>query len=304
MLQGTLAMVTCPIDLFATATVEVSAGTGVVQGPSDSPKANQAIRLVLKRIGRSDVDIRLRLRSPIPRRKGMASSTADVVAAIGATAAALNREIPTRQIAEMALSIEPSDGVMLPGVALFAHRSGRIARSLGHPPGMGVLALEFAESVDTEVFNRVDRRAVLQSQAERFEEALGLIVAGLGSSDGILIGQGATLNALAYQMVVPNPRLSMVLDLARRVGAVGVNVAHSGTVLGLLFLDDPEQVMAAARHAESAFPDLIASHQHRLIGGGVTYPGTDVFSITERTSSTARPQARPAAIATPAIRRL
>ena len=175
MLEETLVMVTCPIDLFATATVEVSPGAGLVHGPSDSPKATRAVGLFLERIGRTDLDARLHLRSPIPRRKGMASSTADVVAAIGAAAAALNVEVPARQVAELALAIEPSDGIMLPGVALFAHRSGRIARSLGHPPAMRVLVLEFADEVDTEAFNQVDRRGVLRSQSELFGEALGLI---------------------------------------------------------------------------------------------------------------------------------
>lgn len=203
----------------------------------------------------------------------MASSTADIVASIGATTAALNERLSVRQLADLALEVEPSDGVMLPGVALFAHRNGRIARSLGHPPGMRVLVLEFSEAVDTELFNRVDRRAVLRSQSPRFEEALGLITAGLESGDGHLIGQGATHNALAYQKVFPNPHLQSVLNLARIAGAVGVNVAHSGTVLGLLFLDDPEQMAWAARQARENLLGLMAPHQHRLMGGGVTHLG-------------------------------
>ena len=129
-LDGTPVMATCPIDLFSTATVELLEGTGRVRGPVRMPKACRAVELTLTLMGRSDVDARLSIENPLPHRKGMASSTADIVAAIGATAAALNAEISIFQQAELALSIEPSDGVMLPGIALFDHRGGRIARSL------------------------------------------------------------------------------------------------------------------------------------------------------------------------------
>ncbi len=172
-------MVTCPIDLFSTATVEVTRGAGLVYGPADCLKSTRAVALALKRLGRTDLDVRLYLDSPIPRQKGMASSTADIVSSIAATAAALNEQVSARQQAHLALEIEPSDGIMLPGVSLFAHRTGRIARSLGYPPVMNVLVLEFAEAVDTEAFNTVDRRAALRSQSKRFAEAVRLIASGL-----------------------------------------------------------------------------------------------------------------------------
>ena len=270
MLEGKLVMVTCPIDLFSTATVELSHGTGVVYGPGDSPKSTMAVSKTLARLGRRDIDAFLHLESPLPRQKGMASSTADISASIGATAAALGESLPAIRQAELALAIEPSDGTMFPGVALFDHRAGLVARPLGEPPPMEVLVLEFADQVDTEVFNRTDHRPLLERLSERFLEALELITTGLETGDGGLIGSGATLDAIAYQDVFPNPYLETGLELARTTGAVGVNVAHSGTVLGLLFLDDPEQAARAARRAREAFYGLVSTHRRRMIGGGVT----------------------------------
>ena len=270
MFEGNLVMVTCPIDLFSTATVEVSPGAGMVHGPDDSPKSTMAVSRTLRCLGRTDVNARLHLESPLPRQKGMASSTADVIASIGATAAALGESLPVARQAELALSIEPSDGTMFPGVALFDHRSGLVARPLGEPPPMEVLALEFADRVDTEAFNRVDRRPALERRSERFLEAYRLIAAGLETGDGVPIGMGATMDAISYQDVFPNPYLEAGLELARTAGAVGVNVAHSGTVLGLLFLDDPEQTAWAARRARAAFPGLVSTRRHRMIGGGLT----------------------------------
>ena len=277
MLDGTLIMATCPIDLFSTATVELLEGTGRVRGPANSPKAAHAVGAALALLRRSDVDARLRLDSPIPKKKGMASSTADVAAAIVATAEALGAEVPVREQADLALSIEPSDGVMLPGIALFDHRAGRVARSLGDPPDMRVLVLEFDGVVDTEAFNAVDRRAEMERQGARFKDALALITAGLENGDASLIGRGATESALVYQPVLPKPDLAGVLDLCRASGAAGVNVAHSGTVMGLLFPEDSERVAWAVEEARRRLPGLRAVHDHQLIGGGVT-PGRRAVS--------------------------
>ena len=275
LLNETLVMVTFPIDLFSTATVEVTRGAGVVYGPVDSPKATKAVALALRHLGHRDLDAWLRLDSPIPRQKGMASSTADIVSSMAATAAAVDAPLSVRRQAELALQIEPSDGIMLPGVALFAHRSGRIARSLGDPPPMRVLVLEFSHRVDTEAFNSVDRRAALESQSAPFLEALHLIAAGIEKGDGRLIGRGATLNALAYQEVFPNPHWEAAVELAKATGAEGANVAHSGTVVGLLYGRDQSQIARAIHQARRNIPGLIGVHHHRLIGGGITAVGTE-----------------------------
>ena len=80
---------------------------------------------------------------------------------------------------------------------------------------MEVLVLEFADRVDTEAFNQTDRRPLLERRSGRFLEAFGLITAGLETGDGVLIGLGATLDALAYQDVFPNRYLEAGLRLAR-----------------------------------------------------------------------------------------
>ena len=199
----------------------------------------------------------------------MASSTADILAAIGATATALHTEISVQQQTDLALAIEPSDGVMLPGVALFDHRHGRVARSLGDPPRMRVLVLEFADALDTVAFNAENRVNDRQLREEHFREALGLITVGLKNRDHELVGRGATQSTLAYQEVLPNPQLPDVLVLGRASGAVGTNVAHSGTVLGLLFPDDIERAMWAAEQAWKRLSGLTAVHNRRLFGGGI-----------------------------------
>lgn len=269
LLDGTPVMVTCPIDLFSPATVELSEGTGRVYGPVSSPQAKRAVAKSLALLGHKDTDARLHLASSIPRAKGMANSTADITAAIAASAAASRSQLSIQQQAELALAVEPSDGVMLPGIALFDYKGGRILQSLGAPPPISVLILEFPETVDTESFHTTNRHVTLERQAARFREALALIISGLERSETELIGRGATLSALGHQGGLPKPQLSAVITLGRNAGAAGVTVAHSGTVIGVLFSEDAERVAWASDQASKRLSGLQAVHNRRLIGSGV-----------------------------------
>jgi len=66
---------------------------------------------------------------------------------------------------------------------------------------------------------------------------------------------------------MPKPHVADVLSFARSVGALGVNAAHSGTVMGVLFGDHPSLVRRAAARAGS-IPGLRRASVQRLVGGG------------------------------------
>ena len=279
--DGAAVMVTCPIDFGSQAIVELSHGSGCVHGPTDAPKARKAVASSLDLLGRPDLNARLHLDSALPRAKGMASSTADVAAAIAATAAALGATLSPRQQADLALAIEPSDGVMLPGIALFDHLGGRVARTLGPPPPMRVLVLEFGGEVDTEAFNARNRIDDVNQDGGRFREAFELIAAGVANGAPRQIGEGATLSSQANQSVLPKPRLPDAMDLGQAAGALGVNVAHSGTVIGLLFDADADRIEWASRAARLRLPEVVAVHHCRVIGGGtVAQPDTGRTAAT------------------------
>ncbi len=262
-------MVTCPIDMYSVATVEIFRGDGGVYGPENSPKAVQAVRATLDYLNETEIDVRLWLDSPLPRGKGMASSTADVAAAVVATASAINQELCPNEIAGIALGVEPSDGVMFPHIALFDHLEGRIAKTLGQPPPMRVIVLDFGGSVDTLEFNEVNRDNVLRRQEPDMQEAVTLIESGIRSADPIRIGQGATRSAIANQNLLFNSHLEPVLELSSRAGSVGVNVAHSGAVIGMIFPDDIKLVEQAVALARRELPDLQSVLCRRIVSGGV-----------------------------------
>lgn len=269
MIGGKRFLVTCPIDMYARAQVALTPGAGGISGHADSPKARRAVALTLTHFRQPDVDAALRLSSPLPRGKGMASSSADVCAAIVATARALGREITPLDTARIALQVEPSDGIMLPRIAMFDHLEGSLARVLGDPPPMRILALDFGGRVDTLAFNGVNREAILERLEPRLQESLACIRAGIRDGDLHAIARGATISALANQEILYKPRLRAVMDLAPAVGAAGVNVAHSGTVIGMLFPDDDAGLDNAVAQVREKLPGLKQTFLCRVVSGGV-----------------------------------
>ena len=268
-IEGIHFLVTCPVDFYSRVKVDIYSDGPGVEAPQDCEKAAAAVRRTLFHLKNAKVRAKLTINNPIPRGKGMASSSADLAAAIAATGLALGEEISPYQIAQIALSIEPTDGIMIPGVALFDHRAGIIRESLGPPPPMEIVALDLGGTVDTVQFNMVDRFQRWQSVDEQTGEALRLLRRGIEEQDPALVGQGASISAEASQTVLAKPRLAEVKEFAESVGAVGVNVGHSGTIMGVL-LDARERRGKSTYHkALSAFPDAESVYHFRLLGGGV-----------------------------------
>jgi L-threonine kinase len=268
-IEGIHFLVTCPIDFYSRVKVDLYSDGPGVEAPEDCEKAAAAVRRTLSQLKSAKVRARLTVHSPIPRGKGMGSSSADLAAAIAATGLALGEELTPYQIAQIALSIEPTDGIMIPGVALFDHRAGIIRESLGPPPPMEIVALDLGGTVDTVQFNMVDRFGRWQAVGEQTTEALRLLRQGISDQDPVLVGQGASISAQASQNVLAKPRLAEVKEFAESVGAVGINVGHSGTIMGVL-LDARERRGKSTYHkAIEAFPDADSVYHFRLLGGGV-----------------------------------
>ncbi len=283
MLNDDYYLVTCPIDYFSRVQVDLFSegppGVGppiagpTVVGPENSPKAVAAVSATLAHLGREKLSGRLAISNPIPRGKGMGSSSADVVAAIAATGLALDQELSPEAVGRLALMEEPTDGVMFPGIALFDHRQGRLMEELGPPPPMEIVALDLGGTVDTVEFNREDRRALWQSLRPETDQALELVRQGIKEVDPKKLGRGATLSAEANQRVLLKPQLPDVLRFAQSQDAAGVTVGHSGTIIGVLLDAKERRGKSVFRQAKESFPNAEAVLHFRLLGGGVQRVG-------------------------------
>lgn len=264
MLQEDHFLVTCPIDRYAEASIEPAR-----QFAADLPeKALRALELTLSRMGVRERRFRLMLRSQLPQGKGMASSSADIAAVCQAAAMFHGCPLSAADIGALAVAIEPTDAVFFPGVTLFDHVRGRIVESLGDPPPLEIAVFDAGGAVDTVSFNqRTDLQRMNRNKRPQVETALQLVRRGIAAGDAALLAQGATVSAQANQPILCKDELDAVWQIGRAAGALGINVAHSGTVMGLLFAAGslPQEFAAtvekkcAARHLDTV----------RLIAGGL-----------------------------------
>ena len=258
--------VTCPVDFFSRVRVELRPGLPKVSAPEGCERTVAAVRRTLMHLRQAKVSADVRVSSPIPRGRGLGSSSADLSAAIAATALALGEELSPYDIAQIALSIEPTGGVMMPGLALFDHRAGMVRQSIGPPPPMEIVALDFGGASRSDLDGNTRQWREVNNQTE---EALNLIRRGVADKSPALVGQGATIAAEAASRVVRRPRLDEVARFAREVGAVGVNGGQNEGVTGVLLDATERRGKSTYIKAKQAFPDAETVYHFRLLGGGV-----------------------------------
>ena len=276
LVQGTVAginfLVTCPVNLYSR--VSVSFGSGGLL-PLPGGKAQEAVRRTLEHLDMTAGAMAVQVESDLPAGKGMSSSSADISAACLATALAAGKGIDAGTIGDIALAIEPTDGVFLPGITLFDHVEGHIRRCLGYPPTMTVAVFDAGGEVDTIRFNqRKDLVELNKVKEPQVLAALQMVERGIQKGDCALIGAGATLSALANQQILHKPSLESMINVARSFGAVGVNAAHSGTVLGVLFDSAAVQEIAACiAEFGRRFPKVRYFRTVSIVGGGLKVLG-------------------------------
>lgn len=246
-------LVTFPVALWSSVRAVIN-DSGIVIAPPKKSKARRMASLVLQRLGLPNAGAVLEIDCAIPEGKGCASSTADVVATARAVCDAVGLQLEPGEVGELAVQIEPSDGVMWDGVVAFNHRAGRLLRHLGTLPPLGLVALDLGGHVDTVQFNH---RPKDYSPTERrlCQEALDQVAAAIERRDVQLLGEACTRSARIHQRVLTKPELPGLIEIVDETGGCGVNVAHSGTIVGLIYPPDrPDAVMNGRRLAQERFP--------------------------------------------------
>jgi uncharacterized protein involved in propanediol utilization len=204
--------------------------------PHWKTKAQRAVELTLDALEVSAA-VEIELTSNIAPSRGLGSSTSDVTAAIRATLDAAGRQLPAETVARLAVAAEvASDSVMVDRTVLFAHREGTVIEEFaGGLPALEVLGFSTSGApggVDTLEF--VPARYT-PWEIEAFGALRGLLRHALAHRDVAALGAVATASARLNQRHLPVARFEALEHIADRVGAVGLQIAHSGDVGGLLF---------------------------------------------------------------------
>lgn len=279
LIQGTIGginfHVTCPVDMYSVVEVTINPGQNKIKLNTPMRKAEEAAARTLAFFGMSNFTVDVQVKSPLPEGKGMASSTADITAACIATAEAVGKIISPAEVADIALSIEPTDGLMYPGLVLFDHVAGQIFRSLKMPPGISIMVVDAGGAIDTERFNARTNLAELNRQKEsNIRQALDMMEEGFNTGDWHKIGRAATISAIANQPIIFKPELNEIINVVDSCNAFGVNTAHSGTVMGILYDEDKTDKEMLKEEILAVNSNFLLT-ECTLISGGAEIPAAE-----------------------------
>ncbi len=244
LLQGALPgdnnhfLVTLPIQKFSRAVFTPDiASKRITVTPTNKSKS---LDLVQKLIDHYELRIggHLSIESELPEGKGLASSSADLVATARALESTMGSVIPTDLILALLRTIEPSDGVMYPEFVTFFHRKVELGRRLGFPVRLKVLAIDEGGQIDTIEYNQRNHPFTDEECAE-YADLLQMIETAIRCNDLGLLGRIATRSAILNQKRNPKRHLDLMLEISKATHALGVVVTHSGPCIGLIFPHEP-----------------------------------------------------------------
>ncbi|MCI6737801.1 MAG: serine/threonine protein kinase [Intestinibacter sp.] len=222
------------INLFSVATLEE--GKEVIHtGPR---KSRRAMELVFEKFNipvEESKKISLNINSQIPVGKGMASSTADIGATIKATLSMLGKSLTGEEISKLAVKIEATDSLLLNRHSIFNPLTADIKKYMGGIDNAKVVILEPDDILDTKSIRMTPNYRMYKMQnKEIIKESFSLLDEGLARNNLSLVGKACTYSSLANENIHKKPFLKEIIEISDKFGCYGVNIAHSGTVIGIL----------------------------------------------------------------------
>ena len=206
----------------------------------------------------------------LPIGKGYSSSTADIVSYLYALTSSQGFSYSPRELTQLAVEIEASDSVAFENWTVINPLTGKILHQTAWKPELYVYILEPETYLSTE---DIDRMVV--SPAYPYQESsklFDLYQTACREKSLQKLGLLATKSARLNNQRLPKPYLEEIIQLAIDYGSIGVNVAHSGTIVGILFT---KEALSQVEELELALSssDISNYYQtrslHRIIYEGV-----------------------------------
>ena len=129
-IYGKELLVSCPIREYSIVEIEICKNHGV---DMVYEKMYKAFGVFINRWGLKDIspeDIKVKFLSKLSRGKGMASSTADIAAGLAALSYLLDCPLSEKDIASIAVDVEPTDSIIFSHLTLFDHLKGKYIKKI------------------------------------------------------------------------------------------------------------------------------------------------------------------------------
>ncbi|PCI37818.1 MAG: kinase [Thiotrichales bacterium] len=238
LLQGMLPnkrsfMVTFPTNLFSYVTFYPEPNSSeIIVHPVAKNKSARMAKNILEYFKINTGGI-LNITSDIPEGKGLASSSADLVAVAHAISDAYNLEISFELVAKFIAAIEPSDGVMYSGSVAFYYKEVELKECIAQLPPITMVAVDEGNIINTVDYNSIKKHYSFSCTLQ-YQAMLDLMSQALRDKDLATIGKIATEGAIMNQQYNHKEFLAKMIDVCHEAGGLGVSIAHSGTFMGIL----------------------------------------------------------------------
>jgi len=238
LLQGVLPnkknfMVTFPINLFSYATFIPKINTNQITVFPEYKVKSLCLAENLVRFFNIAVGGELIIKTQLPEGKGLASSSADLVATAHAVSNALKININEELIARLIRPIEPSDGVMYPGIVSFYYKELKLIESIGSISNLIIIGLDEGGVIDTLEYNSI-QKFYSNTESIKYENMLLCISKAIKTKNLSIIGKIATESSIMNQKYNPKKYLKDLIQICEEINGIGISVAHSGTFIGVL----------------------------------------------------------------------
>ncbi|WLO87192.1 hypothetical protein NHB29_22505 (plasmid) [Pantoea agglomerans] len=177
------------------------------------------------------------IESSIPIGKGYGSSTADIAAAINALTNYYGITIKPKIFAQIALEAETaSDSTIYNSIPmLYAQRLGKPLEIFGlELPDFALLSIDsdptgyvFTEKMELPIYSQFEK--------DKFKLLRSALHIAVKTANIEMIGNIATESSEINQKYLPKKNWSIIKEIKEKSSALGIQVAHSGTLVGLIY---------------------------------------------------------------------
>lgn len=204
--------------------------------PKQKSKAKEAALHLLRHYGLPETG-KINIDSELPEGKGLASSSADLVATCRAIADCFRMVIPESVIGKIMALIEPTDGVMYSGAVSFFHRKVELHKFIGQLPSMTIISIDEGGVLDTIAYNE-RTRTFSESEKSEYTRLVQELITAIRLQDVRKIGEISTRSAEMNQTRNPKKMMHPMLAICKEADGLGVVTTHSGTCVGIMLDND------------------------------------------------------------------
>ncbi len=269
-IDGNEFLINAPIPLFSEARAFISTPhTKDSLREKGFSKAAFAIEKMIEiHAKNTNFEYNVHINSAIPRNKGLSSSTAEISGAVLAASKILNLNLSYQDISQFLIDVDgSSDAVFLKGITHIQQLNGQVCSQYENIPNLSFIIVDAGGEIETQKFDRKFARWVSIEHEFSIKRALDLMKQGFETGNSAHVAKAATISAKVNQFIHHKSPFQTLLEGTRQHGGLGVNCAHTGTILGVMFDHTKTDANTLTERVKELINPLPILGVYPLIGG-------------------------------------